>query len=103
MMSPADFEGTNTGIAEDAQCIVVVPQYRLAPEYPFPAPLEDCYATLRWLQDNAGEIGGDPARIAIAGDSGGGGRNGVGGFRGVRRHKGWGAESALAVSSLLTV
>ncbi len=72
MMSPADFEGTNTGIAEDTQCIVVVPQYRLAPEFPFPAPLEDCYATLRWLQDNAGEIGGDPARIAIAGDSGGG-------------------------------
>jgi acetyl esterase len=72
LMSPEDFEGTNTALAEDAQCIVVVPQYRLAPEYPFPAPLEDCYATLRWLQENAGDIGGDPARIAIAGDSGGG-------------------------------
>ncbi len=72
LMSPEDFEGTNTALAEDAQCIVVVPQYRLAPENPFPAPLEDCYATLRWLQDNAGELGGDRSRIAIAGDSGGG-------------------------------
>jgi acetyl esterase len=72
LMSPEDYEGTNSQLAEDAHCIVVVPQYRLAPEYPFPAPLEDCYATLRWLQENAAEIGGNPARIAIGGDSGGG-------------------------------
>lgn len=72
LMSPADYEGTNSELADDAKCIVVVPQYRLAPEYPFPAPLEDCYATLRWLQENGAEIGGDPSRIAIGGDSGGG-------------------------------
>ena len=72
LMSPEDYEGTSTVLADDGDCLVVVPQYRLAPEFPFPAPLEDCYATLRWLQVNAGEIGGDPARIVIAGDSGGG-------------------------------
>jgi acetyl esterase len=72
LLSPEDYEGTNSQLAEDAQCLVVVPQYRLAPEFPFPAPLEDCYATFRWLQENAGEIGGDASRIAIAGDSGGG-------------------------------
>ena len=72
LMSPEDFEGTNTGLTADAGAIVVVPQYRLAPENPFPAPLEDCYAVLVWLQANAGDVGGDPARIAIGGDSGGG-------------------------------
>ena len=72
MMAPEDYDGTSTALAEDAGCIVVVPAYRRAPENPFPAPLEDCFATLTWLQTNAAEIGGDPSRIAIAGDSGGG-------------------------------
>ena len=72
LLSPEDYEGTSTALAAEADCITIVPQYRLAPENPFPAPLEDCYATFTWLQQNAGEIGGDPARIAIAGDSGGG-------------------------------
>jgi acetyl esterase len=72
MMAPEDYEGTSTALAEDAACIVVVPAYRRAPENPFPAPLEDCFAVFTWLQANAGEIGGDPGRIAIAGDSGGG-------------------------------
>lgn len=72
LMSPDDYEGTSTTLAAEAGCIVVAPKYRLAPENPFPAPLEDCYATLAWLQGNAGEIGGDPRRIAIGGDSGGG-------------------------------
>ncbi|MEK9661022.1 MAG: alpha/beta hydrolase [Alphaproteobacteria bacterium] len=72
MMSPDAYVGTSTALAAEADCIVVAPRYRLAPEYPFPAPLEDCYATFRWLQENAGDIGGDTARIAIAGDSGGG-------------------------------
>jgi len=72
MMAPEDYNGASTVLAEDAGCIVVVPAYRRAPENPFPAPLEDCFATYAWLRANAGSINGDPSRVAIAGDSGGG-------------------------------
>jgi acetyl esterase len=71
-LSPDDYEASSTALAIEADCIVVAPDYRLAPENPFPAPLEDCYAVLTWLQANAGQIGGDSKAIAIAGDSGGG-------------------------------
>jgi acetyl esterase len=53
-------------------CDVFTPEYRLAPEHPFPAALEDCVAVLRWLAENADALGIDRERIGIAGVSAGG-------------------------------
>lgn len=60
-------------IAADLSVLVASVEYRLAPEHPFPAPLEDCYAGLAWLWSAAGELGVDRERIAIGGGSAGGG------------------------------
>lgn len=54
-------------------CVGVSVEYRLAPETPYPGPLEDCYAALRWVHSSAGELGIDPDRIGIGGSSAGGG------------------------------
>jgi acetyl esterase/lipase len=54
-------------------CVGVSVEYRLAPETPYPGPLEDCYAGLAWLFEHAGELGVDRTRIGIGGGSAGGG------------------------------
>jgi acetyl esterase/lipase len=60
-------------MAHELKIVVASVEYRLAPEHPFPAPLEDCYAGLAWLSACADERGVDRARIAIGGPSAGGG------------------------------
>ncbi|MGH7962930.1 MAG: alpha/beta hydrolase [Candidatus Binatia bacterium] len=60
-------------IVKRIECVAVSVDYRLAPEHPFPAPVEDCYAGLKWLFTHAGELGVDLSRIAIGGASAGGG------------------------------
>ncbi|MGW8959114.1 alpha/beta hydrolase [Paenibacillus sp. NPDC055715] len=56
-----------------AKCVVVSVDYRLAPEHPYPAAIDDCYAGLTWMTDKSESLGIDLDRIAIAGASGGGG------------------------------
>jgi acetyl esterase/lipase len=60
-------------LAKFGPCVVASVEYRLAPEYPFPAPVEDCYAALRWLAAHSAELGVNRSRIAIGGASAGGG------------------------------
>lgn len=60
-------------VVETANCVVVSVDYRLAPEHPYPAPLEDCYSALAWIADNAAALQIDKNSIGVAGASAGGG------------------------------
>ncbi len=70
------YEGSNDSCGEWARelgCAVLSVEYRLAPEHPYPAPLEDCYAGLAWAVANADSLALDASRIIIGGGSAGGG------------------------------
>ncbi|HVM65267.1 MAG TPA: alpha/beta hydrolase, partial [Acidimicrobiales bacterium] len=71
-----------SGLTEDARCngwadafgcVIVSVEYRLAPEHPYPAPLEDCYTALTWAASHAEELGINPGHIVVVGQSAGGG------------------------------
>ncbi|MCC7281749.1 MAG: alpha/beta hydrolase [Acetobacteraceae bacterium] len=73
MMGDLDSSDTNAwGLCDGTGSVVVSVDYRLTPEHPFPAAFDDCYGVLVWLARHGAEIGIDPRRIAIGGDSAGG-------------------------------
>jgi acetyl esterase len=59
-------------LCRDAGVHVLSVDYRLAPEHPAPAGIDDCYAAYRWAREHASELGADPNRVAVGGDSAGG-------------------------------
>ena len=68
VLGSPQMEAFGTGrLARDLGVVTVSPDYRLAPEHPFPAALDDCMTTLRWMFANADELGIDPDRIAVMG------------------------------------
>jgi len=73
MMGTLDsYDSLLRALANASGAIVAGVDYRLAPEHRYPAALDDSLAAIRWLAENAGELGGDGSRLAVAGDSAGG-------------------------------
>lgn len=66
-------DGVPTMLCETLGAVIVSVDYRLAPEHPAPAAIDDCYAALQWMAANAGDLGYDPGRLAVYGGSAGGG------------------------------
>lgn len=71
--SAAAMEGPHRMVSTALRCVIVTVDYRLAPEVVFPGAVEDAYAALCWIMANADELGVDPARVGVAGESAGGG------------------------------
>jgi acetyl esterase/lipase len=71
--SAAQSDGLNAAIARRTGAVVVSVDYRLAPEHPYPAAVDDCYAALTWIASSATHLDIDPDRIVLLGDSAGGG------------------------------
>lgn len=71
--APEMQEAQNARLASELGMVVVSPDYRLAPETRFPGSIEDCYATLEWIVANAADLSIDRSRIAVGGESAGGG------------------------------
>ncbi|MDR3510730.1 MAG: alpha/beta hydrolase [Caulobacteraceae bacterium] len=96
MGDAAPLEPVHKAIAGELGCVIVSVNYRLAPETRFPGAVEDCYAALAWLSANAAELGVDPARIGVMGESAGGGL--AAGLALLTRDRG---EHALAFQQLI--
>jgi acetyl esterase/lipase len=71
--SLAVYDGPVSRYVSSSAVPMLAVEYRLAPEHPYPTPVEDCYTGLLWLVEHAAELNVDPARIAVMGDSAGGG------------------------------
>lgn len=61
-----------SNVAAQTGAVVISPSYRLAPEHPYPAAVDDAWSAFCWIQENAADLGADPGRMAVMGDSAGG-------------------------------
>jgi acetyl esterase/lipase len=71
--APQMDDGLLSNLASELDILIVSPEYRLAPEHPYPAPVDDCHEAWQWMLANSSKLGIDSSRIAIGGESAGGG------------------------------